>query len=66
MLSVFAGSADRDLNGSTGLEYLAIPVGYAEPLVVEVTMLSDDGSGGVFSIGANFVAEQRKREGLRD
>ncbi len=51
------GSADRDLNGSTGLEYLAVPVGYAEPLVVEVTLLSDDGSGGVFSIGASFVAE---------
>ena len=52
------GSADNDVNGSTGLEFLALPVGYAEPLTVEVTMLSEEGGGGKFTISASFVAEE--------
>jgi hypothetical protein len=51
------GTADNDVNGSTGLEFLALPVGYAEPLVVEVAMLSEEGGGGKFTIAASFVAE---------
>ena len=52
------GSADNDVNGSTGLEFLSIPVGYAEPLVVEVTMLSDEGGGGKFTIAASYLVEE--------
>ena len=52
------GSADQDVNGSTGLEYLALPIGYAEPLVVQVALLSEADGGGAFSIAATFVAEE--------
>ncbi len=52
------GSADNDVNGSTGLEFLALPVGYAEPLVVEVAMLSEESGGGKFTIAAGFVVEE--------
>lgn len=51
------GSADKDLNGATGLEFLALPVGNADPLTVEVTLLADEGGGGKFTIAASFVAE---------
>lgn len=52
------GSADKDANGSTGLEFLALPVGHAEPLVVEVAMLSEESGGGKFTIAASFVVEE--------
>lgn len=51
------GSADNDVNGATGLEFLALPVGHADPLVVEVTMLSEEGGNGAFTIAGSFIAE---------
>jgi hypothetical protein len=52
------GTADGDNNGSTGLEYLAVPIGQADPLRVRVTLLSDDGGSGAFTISAAFLAEE--------
>lgn len=53
------GRADGDNNGSTGLEFLAMPVGNSDPLMVRVTMLSEDGGSGAFAISASFVREDR-------
>lgn len=52
------GSADTDANGKTGLEFLALPVGYAEPLQVVVSLLSEESGGGKFSISAAFLADE--------
>jgi hypothetical protein len=51
------GSVDSDHNGQPGLEVLSIPLGYAEPVFVEVHLLSEQGGGGAFSITATFIAE---------
>lgn len=52
------GSADGDQNGSTGLEFLAVPLGQTDPVRVQVTLLSEEGGSGAFTISAAFVAEE--------
>jgi hypothetical protein len=51
------GRADGDNNGSTGLEFLALPVGNNDPLIVRIELLSEDAGSGAFVISAAFVRE---------
>ena len=52
------GYADSDNNGSTGLEFLAIPLGSTDQVRILVTMLSEEDGTGAFTIGGTFVAEE--------
>lgn len=49
------GNADLDLSGHPGLEYLAVPITVAEPVIVAVIPMADE--AGPFHIEAVFIAD---------
>ncbi len=52
------GQGDVDHNGSTGLEFLVVPLSGTDPVVVSVQLVSDAGGEGAFAIRASFIAEE--------